>query len=158
VKKWVEVGCKDEDEWCFVTCLWAIWIDWNEYVINNNSNSLAEVAFRDRLLSKEIHSVTSILPIHSNLFHLLFRFVLKSTFFKLNYDGSSYEDSGETGYYGFVIKNSIGAWVHGASGSMSQGRTLRAELWGIWRGLCSAHEIVIKKKSQERQRPKLIPG
>nr|XP_029144803.1 disease resistance-like protein DSC1 [Arachis hypogaea] len=64
-------------------------------------------------------------------------------FFKVNCDGSVFEDEHKAGF-GCVLRDSSGRWVRGCCGKVAVTSGLRLELWSLWRGLLLALEAGIE--------------
>jgi ribonuclease HI len=60
--------------------------------------------------------------------------------FELNVDGSSFGNSSH-GSFGGLIRNNIGEWMHGFSGSCGRASNILAELYAILKGLQLAWDL-----------------
>lgn len=120
----------------FITTLWQIWKD-------RNKKSFDNIDFVVSISAKLIYSyaceieetTTPPSPSHPwTHFSMLYLVTPCTSSIKLNTDGCWYESKGKGGFGG-LFRYSRGYWILGFFGKLLCDSSLKAELWGIYRGL-----------------------
>jgi ribonuclease HI len=123
----------------FIVACFEIWRNRNEHIFQN--------------VQKDTwNSVNNIISYHASMVHALgttskhhvvrqVRWNLPPEgYIKINVDGSSFGNPGNAGFGG-LLRNDMGIWIQGFSGSCGRASNLLAELSAIWKGLQIAWDL-----------------